>query len=901
MAGSSIVGILKVLLTAETGDFSSGLKGAAQQTKTFTGQITAMGTQLGSISKLMGGLFAGVGISTITAAISKVADYAGKISDLSKQTGLSTDAIQQMSFVAKQTGTSLESFSNAALKLGTNLAGGSTSVQAAVDKLGLSYQHLKTLQPDQQFELVAAALQKIEQPQERNRLAIELFGRTAKNILPAIAQGYADIAAQAVLAGNKQIEAIDKAADAWDRLKTNISAASVQGVGSAILTYEQLGTGIDTLTDKERAHLAFLKKSGGDWQSYLDELATKHIALRLEQERVALQTKRQTQVFGELQALDIPKDIGVFELEYRKLEKTLAKAIAKQEEMNRAAERFAESVRRIDTADAYEPFRAAIPQATIETGLLWADTLAEVGQATTDAEKEALDWANTNGAVLAPSIRAVSSHAEDSTDKIRTWGETLGDALLQVPRLIQDAFTGGGGLGGAFKGIASMFGSAGLGKLFEKNGLIGKHLQGLSKLFGDSFVPALGQALGALIGPAISALKKLFGIGINDEIKKFNKQIADSQQKLIATYGSFERIDRLGRAVGVDLAGAWKSQGEAGKLAFDKLAADFEAAVAKMESDLEGFKSDLDDAFDQARDLGYIFDKDGNLVSVSFDKMRDAADEFGVNLEALGPAFQGQRLAADAGKIINAFDLLARGGADAGTILFGMKDEISKLVNDSIKFKTTIPENMRPWIQNLIDTKQLLDENGENIQDIGTIKFAPAIKTQFEEISAKIGSLIDKIAELIEILTERLTPALDEATRDRNVHIGITTDPIPDFTGAGMVPAGFASGTMGKLGDWFGNFKTGMPAMLHGMEAVVTPQQAPAFALDVLGANAGFAASSQQRAGTAQPTIIRNQIENVIKLDGHVMKRWVLEETTTAIENNERGIRSRQRDALGIV
>ena len=76
--------------------------------------------------------------------------------------------------------------------------------------------------------------------------------------------------------------------------------------------------------------------------------------------------------------------------------------------------------------------------------------------------------------------------------------------------------------------------------------------------------------------------------------------------------------------------------------------------------------------------------------------MQEVAEEFGVALEALGPAFHAQRLAADAKKIWEAIDLLARGGVDAGTILTGLKDEIQKLVNESIKFGTKIPENMRP-------------------------------------------------------------------------------------------------------------------------------------------------------------------------------------------------------------
>lgn len=57
----------------------------------------------------------------------------------------------------------------------------------------------------------------------------------------------------------------------------------------------------------------------------------------------------------------------------------------------------------------------------------------------------------------------------------------------------------------------------------------------------------------------------------------------------------------------------------------------------------------------------------------------------------------------------------------------------------------------------------------------------------------------------------------------------------------------FISGSFGRLGKWFGDFKTDMPALLHGTEAVVTPLQARSF------------------------------MEDRIFLDGPEMKRWLNE------------------------
>lgn len=480
--------------------------------------------------------------------------------------------------------------------------------------------------------------------------------------------------------------------------------------------------------------------------------------------------------------------------------------------------------------------------------------------------------------------------------------------LADIPGTLIRAFEGGGDIWGAVKSIGTQIGS-GIG------GAIGFGIGG----------PAgakIGEAIGSLVGPAMEGFKKLFGIGINSEIKKFNKEIDKSRASLIEEYGSLENIARIGKKVGVDLAGAWNHQGKAGKEAFDKMAAAFRAAVEKMERDAEeavsNIKSEISDlegqlssTMDEAREMGYIFDKNGKFVSVRFQAMESAAKEFGVEVSSLGKSFQAARLADGAMKIINAFDLLTRGGVDAGTILFGMKDEISKLVQESIKFGTTIPANMRPWIQNLIDTGQLLDEDGRKITDIGKIKFGEPVKTQFEEISTKIGDLITKIGELVDKLTNELIPALQEASRNRNAHISITTDPIPNIDpydprrgegGGGGEGIPLSSGTYGRLGRWFGNFpKSGMNAILHGTEAVVTTNQAVPFAMDVLAGLGARAPQQQQQAPVNdRPVVVQNSVESRILLDGHEMKRWILDEVNNAIENNTRGMRSRMRDNLGI-
>jgi transposase len=159
--------------------------------------------------------------------------------NLSNKTGLSTDTLQRMQFVAKQSGTDMTVFADAAFKMGVNIAEGTGKARKGAEDLGLSWKALRAASPDQQFAMVVQALEQMEDPQKRNEAAVALFGKTAKEILPAIVDGYSKVAGAATVAGDAQIRALDAAGDAYDRMKTRINTGFVQALGTAGLAAEE--------------------------------------------------------------------------------------------------------------------------------------------------------------------------------------------------------------------------------------------------------------------------------------------------------------------------------------------------------------------------------------------------------------------------------------------------------------------------------------------------------------------------------------------------------------------------------------------------------------------------------------------------------------------------------------
>ena len=135
--------------------------------------------------------------------------------------------------------------------------------------------------------------------------------------------------------------------------------------------------------------------------------------------------------------------------------------------------------------------------------------------------------------------------------------------------------------------------------------------------------------------------------------------------------------------------------------------------------------------------------------------MQSAAEKYGVELSALGPAFDQARISDAASVIVKDFELLTQEGADVNGVLAGMQDEVQDLVTDALQAGVAIPEGMRPIIASLMEQGRLTDANGDKLTDLSSLTFA-------EPLAAKFDTLITKLTELIETITGRggITEAL---------------------------------------------------------------------------------------------------------------------------------------------
>lgn len=726
---SAVVGALRVILSADTAEFKSGLDQATKLTGDFSGKLTGLQAQVQGFSKVFGTLFT---VGAVTAAAREIINYADKIEDLADTTGLAVETLQEMDFAAKQTGSSLESFTNAAFKLGINLAEGTTRVREAVAALGLSYDELRASSPDEQFRNTMIALSKIEDVTERNRLGNILYGRGFKELAGAVNEGYEEMARQASKSSKEQIEAIAQAQKEWEKFKNQLLDIGVKIGASFARQFGHLAEALKQDFQLIKAStFDVLKTAFEDWQILFGKAAKGPEVL--------------TASLKNLPAPLAAVNLSVEEQEKRMkaLEAAHGKVKLSTKAVGQAQEEVDENIQRL-TASFDAQIAAFRRTNTIAASVHESFRLMRVDFSETIPVLQNL---TTNG------FEPFKGTLEDNKAAVKSWSSTWADIMGQLPGSIMAAIQGGGSV------ISAAGSTIGVGLM-----------QAFSKKYGQLIKDALPFGLGNAVVALLPTLGALFG-PVAEKIAGFFRRI----------FGGPDAEEMAGR------------------------------------TSVAAFEEQLHDLLNQTQ-LNEAGNEDWKKTVIA---IRDAYLAAGkTEAEAMAAA---ERL----------WQSSKRGAAETAAAIKAIQD--------------------------------VLDQTKNAAND--------------------------------------LDASMDNAFRDRSFTVTedrvVNETVVGDREGQVHEEGGFAAGTMGRLGQWFGNFGQGMGATLHGMEAVVTPEQAPAFAMDVLGR---LSAPQQQQAQQAapQPITIHNAVESRILLDSTEMKRWILKEITTAIENNERGIRSQQRDALGI-
>lgn len=209
--------------------------------------------KFGKSMQKVGASFAAVG-GAITAAlgvaVKSLANAADVADDTAKRTGLTVEAVQELGYVAKMTGSNLATVEVALRTMQKGLTDSGTDSAAftsALETLGLSLAELRAMNPQAQFDALSQAIAGVTDPSQRASLAMTVFGRAGTALLPMLAEGADGIAKlkdeahkYGYVMSQEVAEAGSNFNDNLDRLKGSLGGLAQQVVAGLLPTLNSL-------------------------------------------------------------------------------------------------------------------------------------------------------------------------------------------------------------------------------------------------------------------------------------------------------------------------------------------------------------------------------------------------------------------------------------------------------------------------------------------------------------------------------------------------------------------------------------------------------------------------------------------------------------------------------------
>jgi hypothetical protein len=515
------------------------------------------------------------GIGLITSWGAAAVKSAGDTLDLSEKIGLSTDTIQEMGHIATVAEVPLEGLAASAQALLVRIERSNPTVREAVERfreLGLSWQELKALSPDDQFNRIIEALERMEDPQERSRMAYDLLGGKADVVLRAIAEGWTDLRNEAVKSSRDQLQAIDDTMMAYNKgiakaegwFKSAVGAVfmwgnalkdAAKGVDVAALLRAEMEKGtaaqaksteqtkqsipvqeshvallkkqaetVAALTTEQRAELLAADKLGKITDDLLDKYNLTTAGLELLKDATQKKTEADKQAADKAKQLAAEEKKRQDELFGRDLitrANQYVKELGGVEHLTKLSKEQTEKLAMAVAAGlaAYERLGEKAPASLAKVGAATAAVLAGFEKAKPISLTDWIDFDKNDptAPIIAgfEKLKDLGALAFTEINKTFTaakpvehWALKMAEGARQLPQLIAQAFLSGGGWEGALIGSASTMGAAAMGTWIGEVGKSGV-VKGMTGLAGH-VLAAAGPVIGALAGPLTEVLVRAF-------------------------------------------------------------------------------------------------------------------------------------------------------------------------------------------------------------------------------------------------------------------------------------------------------------------------------------------------------------------------------------------------------
>ena len=235
-------------LGLDTADFRAGLSRARSEVGGFASAAVA-----------------GLSIAGMGAAANEVINFASTLADSAAALGINVEALQELDYAFGQSGTSSQQVSKGLSKLTQSLdaaRGGNASTITSFEKLGVTWEDLHTLSPDEILMKMADGFRDSKDPAAAFTAIIDTLGKSGEKMAAGFRSGAAGIKQLREEAAKLTQEQIDELDQAGDRLTKGGNKMKVWG-GNALSSlsnptgtgslFDQISDGLESMTGSDFA------------------------------------------------------------------------------------------------------------------------------------------------------------------------------------------------------------------------------------------------------------------------------------------------------------------------------------------------------------------------------------------------------------------------------------------------------------------------------------------------------------------------------------------------------------------------------------------------------------------------------------------------------------------------
>lgn len=778
--------------TVTQGQQNTAMKEGASLTDKFRDTIRNFGQEMGLTGTVLSNFtdlaIRYAGPLAAGAAIRESLGWADAMVKLSERTNLSLESIQRFEFAGVQVGVSMDAVAVAIFQLQRRMGDNNSGIIKAFGDIGLNFDTIRHMKPEDQFIAISAALRDIQDPSERSAAAMAIFGRSASEILPLIRSDFQSLADKAPVMADAAIEALHKVSIAIDSLWMDTKHTIANVTGETIIA---VGNVIDLIRKNNPGMILGPQGVGGPVIPRLAGPSAPNLGSMLPSGPIVNN------------AYDISVPLN-------------GQTMAQQSAAAEAAVEFQKWRNEIAAKENgnLSPFMTSIGLANLSHILpgqldtrFIGNGMATSGPSLFDAPMlyGGASYANRSGFGLGV------ANIGNKTFSTPSFGDRSGFSGDQFGATVMSAITGGGDVS---KSLGGLFGGD------VTKGLMGPAVtSGISSILGktmggalNSILPGVGSLLGSIGGELIG---KLFNQSVTN--KPRDAFVADEgglnnlNNNVMNATGSLQLIDKLNAAKTTDQLTAAMNAVNAAITKYnqevDKAHQLQDQLSASMKKTLT-ITPDMQAALERAYNAKNVTDYNSalgdlnNLSDAQVQKQQELDDtltKYGLTWEVLGPQARAAKLGEHAQELLGDYQRLIDAGVDVGTTIHAMSTELSGVVTSALKTGTEVPISLKPVLEKAAEMGELFDENGNKITAAGLdgIQFG----TTMDEALKKVGDVLDRLATVLEerfpAAVKTATTSLNDLTKDRTINIRTNIVPPdgsePDFSG-GFNIEGAASG-----------------------------------------------------------------------------------------------------------